>query len=220
MESGDKVRFFLEEKALDEKGNFKQEVELSVNKIGHALHSLHPVFKEFSTCQEMRQICRDLGFEKPVLPQSMYIFKQPKIGGQVTPHQDSSFIFTEPLSTIGFWFALDHASEENGCLWGVPRSHRNGIPQKYIRTPEISPYATKFVPPEKIDYDLSNAIPLPAEEGTMIILDGSFVHFSAENTSLKPRHAYTLHVIESQNCIYPDSNWLQMSEGGSFEKLY
>ncbi len=219
MDSGDKVRFFLEEKARDHDGNFRQKKELSINKIGHALHAIHPTFKEFSTSTAIKQVCRDLGFKRPVLPQSMYIFKQPKIGGGVSPHQDNSFIYTEPLSTIGFWFALDHASEENGCLWGVPGSHLNGIKQRFVRAPEISPFATKFVPPGKVEYDLSHAIPLP--EGTMIILDGSFVHFSAENTSSLPRHAYTLHVIESEGCEYPESNWLQLSEKGkTFEKLY
>ena len=98
---------------------------------------------------------------------------------------------------------------------------KKGIKQKYVRAPEQdSPYATKFEPAECEPFDLKGAIPLPAEEGTMIILDGSFVHFSAENTSSLPRHAYTLHVVESDGCEYPESNWLQLPKGKSFTKLY
>ena len=47
-----------------------------------SLHDLDPVFKEFSRTPELRQLFADLGIEQPLLLQSMYIFKQPNIGGQ------------------------------------------------------------------------------------------------------------------------------------------
>jgi phytanoyl-CoA hydroxylase len=52
----------------------------------------------------------------------MYIFKGAKIGGEVLPHTDNTYLFTNPLSCIGFWLALHDATTENGCLWGVPGS--------------------------------------------------------------------------------------------------
>lgn len=55
--------------------------------------------------------------------QSMYIFKSKRIGGAVLPHQDSTYIRTNPLSCKGIWVGLDDADKENGCLWGVPGSH-------------------------------------------------------------------------------------------------
>jgi phytanoyl-CoA hydroxylase len=65
-----------------------------------------------------------IGFVNPLLVQSMYIFKQPNIGGEVTCHQDSTFIYTEPIEIAGLWFAskgslillhglLPHRSLEN-----------------------------------------------------------------------------------------------------------
>jgi hypothetical protein len=39
---------------------------------------------------------------------------------QVVPHQDSTFIYTEPLSCVGLWWALEDATKENGCLWAQP----------------------------------------------------------------------------------------------------
>jgi phytanoyl-CoA hydroxylase len=92
LESGDKIRFFFEEDAFLPDGNLKQSKERSINKIGHALHELDPVFSEFSKTPAIRQLVADLGIEKPLLLQSMYIFKQPRIGGEVTCHQDSAFL--------------------------------------------------------------------------------------------------------------------------------
>lgn len=43
------------------------------------------------------------------------------------PHQDSTFLYTEPLSATGFWFALEDCTNENGCLWFVPGSHKGKI---------------------------------------------------------------------------------------------
>lgn len=42
----------------------------------------------------------------------------------VSPHQDSTFLYTEPLGRVlGIWIALEDATLENGCLWFIPGSH-------------------------------------------------------------------------------------------------
>src|SRR5436190_8599272 len=97
LESGDKIRFFFEENAFNPAGALKQSKERSINKIGHALHDLDPAFDEFSRTPELKQLVNDLGLSNPLILQSMYIFKQPRIGGEVTCHQDATFLYTEPL---------------------------------------------------------------------------------------------------------------------------
>ena len=86
LESGDKIRFFFEEDAFLPDGRLKQTKEKSINKIGHALHDLDPEFDRFSRAPEIKQLIGLLGIEDPLLLQSMYIFKQPRIGGEVTCH--------------------------------------------------------------------------------------------------------------------------------------
>ena len=114
LESGDKIRCFFEEESFDENGVLKQPKEFSINKIGHAMHDLDPVFDSFSRTEELEAVAKDIGFEDPRILQSMYIFKQPKIGGEVGCHQDATFLYTEPISVKGFWFALEDVSLENG----------------------------------------------------------------------------------------------------------
>src|ERR1043166_6122915 len=79
LESGDKIRFFFEENAFLPDGSFRQSKHRSINKIGHALHDLDSVFDEFSRRPEIKELVFDLGLTQPLLLQSMYIFKQPRI---------------------------------------------------------------------------------------------------------------------------------------------
>ena len=136
LDSGDKVRFFFEEDAFAADGSLKQAKELSINKIGHALHDLDPLFDDFSRTPELAEVASDVGFDDPRLLQSMYIFKQPSIGGEVTCHQDSTFLYTDPLTCVGFWFALEDATLENGCLWAEPGGHRGPLRKRFRRAPE------------------------------------------------------------------------------------
>ena len=119
-ESGDKIRFFFESGAFDESGNLIKEKHLSLNKVGHALHDLDPIFSEFSRNQKLQKTARDLELNAPLLAQSMYIFKPPHIGGEVNCHQDATFLHTDPLSCVGFWFALEDADDMNGGLYAMP----------------------------------------------------------------------------------------------------
>ncbi|XP_065784382.1 phytanoyl-CoA dioxygenase domain-containing protein 1 isoform X3 [Muntiacus reevesi] len=133
LSSGDKIRFFFEKGVFDKQGNFLVPPEKSINKIGHALHAHDPIFRCVTHSPKVQALARSLGLQMPVVVQSMYIFKQPHFGGEggpaaVTPHQDASFLYTEPLGRVlGLWIALEDAMLENGCLWFIPGSHRGAL---------------------------------------------------------------------------------------------
>jgi len=48
-----------------------------------ALHDLDPAFRTFSRSEKVADLLKSLGYKRPLPVQSMYIFKQPKIGGEV-----------------------------------------------------------------------------------------------------------------------------------------
>src|SRR5688572_3364570 len=208
LESGDKIRFFFEENAFNADGSFRQEKATSINKIGHALHDLDPVFDEFSRRDEVRELVSDLGIDQPLLLQSMYIFKQPNIGGEVTCHQDAAFLYTEPLRMVGLWFALEDATIENGCLWVIPGGHRLGLKSRFVRA---EAGGTRFEVFDDSPWEEDKLQPLEVEKGTLIVLHPQLPHLSRENRSPKSRHAYTLHVIDGST-RYPNDNWLQRSK--------
>ena len=69
----------------------------------------------------------------PWSKRTMACVQQPKIGGEVRPHQDSTFLRTDPPSVIGLWWALEDATKQNGCLWALPGAHAQGVARHFIR---------------------------------------------------------------------------------------
>lgn len=217
LTSGDKVRCFLEPGAFTPEGELRGEKTAVINKLGHAMHELDPTFRAFSYSDAFRNLVASLDYSKPAIVQSMYITKSPRIGAPVDLHQDSTFLFTVPQSVTGFWWAVEDASLENGCLWAVPGSHKLGNKSRYIRTEDGK---TKFDPPQQVLSD-EGAVPVECERGTLVMLHGDLVHFSKDNKSDKSRHAFTLHTVETgRNVVYPATNWLQREDRSPFPTLF
>ena len=203
LESGDKIHFFFENKAFDENGNLSNSIELVINKIGHALHDLDSDFYNFSHREDLDNIAKSIGFKYPKLLQSMYIFKQPHIGGEVVSHQDSTFLYTKPESAVGFWVALEDATIENGCLWVARGKHKGPLRKLFTKiNGKMEMITIDTTPLDKTDTAVE------VEKGSLVLLHGKLPHYSCENKSNKSRHAYSLHIIDG-NSVYPKENWLQ-----------
>ena len=204
LTSGDKIRFFFEEEAFDRQGRLLQAKEASINKVGHALHDLDPVFSNFSRTPALAGLVDAIGVRSPLLLQSMYIFKQPRIGGEVICHQDATFLHTEPLSVVGFWFALEDATKENGCLWALPGGHEGPLRSRFVRKGQ----GTEMLELDPTPLPTEGLVPLEVERGSLVVLHGLLPHWSAPNRSKSSRHAYALHVIDGET-TYGSDNWLQ-----------
>ena len=133
------------------KEEYRSNKVTALNKAGHGLHLRPGAFQEYTTSNKISQLLRELGYIDPVVPQSMYIFKQGRSSsntssnnggggdsdGVVTSHQDSTFLYTTPRQTcIGLWLALDDATINNGCLWVRPGSHNECIRRQFVRNPK------------------------------------------------------------------------------------
>lgn len=208
LDSGDKIHYFFEPGAFDEQGKSILPLDRSLNKIGHALHELDPVFRKYSRDERIKNIGHQLGLNSLALVQSMYIFKQPGIGAEVLCHQDSTYIYGQDSDALGFWFALEDSTLENGCLEVIPSPVTLPLKQRMIREEDEIHFE---------DFDTSPwpeelSIPLPVEKGTLIVLHGRVPHKSKANVSDKSRHAYTLHLVDT-TLPYPDKNWLRWPNG-------
>jgi phytanoyl-CoA hydroxylase len=211
LASAENVSCFLEEEALDADGQLRTDLPggkiNAINKIGHALHDLDGVFEAFSHGPQLAALAQALGQAQPQVWQSMVIVKPPQIGGEVRWHQDASFLASQPQSVIAYWFALDEATRDNGCMWVQPGGHRGPLREVFehtcadaapaMRTLDSTPWPT-----------LAEAVPLEAGVGDLVVMHGLLPHFSAPNRSALPRMAYTLHAT-CASTTYSPHNWLK-----------
>ena len=207
MNSANNISCFLEKDAVDDDGNLIKDKQKAINKIGHALHDLDPVFSDFSRQDQLAEVATGIGFTDPRLLQSMVICKQPFIGGEVNPHQDSTFIYTSPETCVGFWFALEDATVENGCMWASAGGHRGALRHRFSRGEDGNMVMNSLS--EDAMEDATTPLDVPA--GTLILLHGRLPHSSPENTSDKSRYAYALHLIDG-GAQYDAKNWLQRNQ--------
>jgi phytanoyl-CoA hydroxylase len=205
LTSGATIRCFFEAEAFDTHGRLAQPKARSINKIGHAMHDLDPVFARFSHDPALQDIAAGIRLARPLVYQSMYIFKQPNIGGEVRWHQDATYFVTDPVSVTTFWFALEAADTTNGCLWVQPGGHRTPLREQFRA-------AAGRATLDRLDPtpwpDQTSAVPVEVEPGTLVVLHGLLPHYSAPNRSPRSRHAYTLHAVDA-SAPYAATNWLQ-----------
>ncbi len=197
LDSAGEVRAFLEPER-------SPEGQPRVNKLGHAMHDRLAQFDRFSRDPRLAALVRELGVVQPLLVQSMVIFKHPRVGGMVPAHQDATYLYTEPGSVIGLWFALESATCANGCLEVLPGGHRSGLRQRYRRSEGRT--WTDVLDPRP--WPSEGWRSLEVEVGTLVIFHGLLPHRSAANRSANSRCAYTLHVIDGTS-HYAADNWLQ-----------
>jgi phytanoyl-CoA hydroxylase len=247
LESADKNHYFAEKDAVDAEGKLKPGITdkaLALNKAGHGLHVADALFLQYSTSDKIRNLVRDIGWVDPVIPQSMYIFKQPRIGGEVTSHQDSTFLHTTPRqSCLGLWLALHDATVENGCLWVRPGSHKEPLRRKFCRNPDHfngDKTAPQMVfedvagpdssvtwegalpkdswPPPSEGLFAAGFVPVECKAGDLVVFPGTLDHLSLPNYSSLPRHTFQLHLVEgpAEGVTWSASNWLQYPEGKGF----
>ncbi len=221
------VYCFFEQEAFDGGGRLVVDKTRAINKIGHALHDRDAVFDRFSRDPRLAALASDLGVADPLLMQSMLIFKQPRIGGEVVWHQDASFLITEPKATpgqvaatpsgdrsphgdlggspsvVGFWWALEDATLDNGCLWVADQ--RGPLRERYVRRGDGFVTEALDATPWPSGSDIH---PLEVEAGTLVVFDGLLPHASAPNRSAMSRLAYSLHIVSGRAAWSP-LNWLQ-----------
>jgi phytanoyl-CoA hydroxylase len=207
LDSAEAVHCFLEEEAVDADGRLLRPPELAVNKIGHAMHDLMPEFSAFCRQAVIRDTLISVGMMEPELWQTMYIFKQPGIGGEVRWHQDATYLNTEPPSVIGVWVALEDAGKDNGCLWVQPGGHLTPLREIYevdhssrsgsLRTLDAAPWPAT-----------GEAVPLEVPAGSMVAFSDTLPHYSSPNRSSRSRHAFAMH-FAPRGVRWAETNWLQ-----------
>ncbi|RCK65988.1 Phytanoyl-CoA dioxygenase domain-containing protein 1 [Candida viswanathii] len=227
FESSDKVSFFFDTDAFNDEGELQMDLSKAINKIGHGLHIHDEVFNKITFDPKVQGIARSLSYQDPRVLQSMCIFKQPATVKQderdnaVPPHTDATFLYTQPQSAVGFWYALQDCTMENGCLAYIPGSHKKyPVNKRFVRVDggEKGCNFEYFEEDPVVDGEYTY---VPCKAGSLILINNSVLHKSEKNKSDKSRYAYAFHVIDGV-AGYDEKNWLQVpyTGGTNFSKLY
>ncbi len=116
-------------------------------------------------------------------------------------HQDEYYIPTRDRSLTGVWIALDDAKIENGCLWVIPGSQKEGYIRKRIpnkndayadpQTCDLTPYR-----------DEKDAIPVEVNKGDVVFFNGYLLHSSLKNkTHNHFRRALVSHYMSAESLL-------------------
>lgn len=206
LDSGNKIRFFFEEGAINEDGGLRVEKKYCINKIGHALHELDPAFYCFSHLDKITNLMQDLDIQDPKIVQSMYLCKQPNFGDEVVCHQDSTYLYVKGKPITGFWFALEDSEIHNGCLWALPGGHKAALKSRMLRDRNDHIFTQVY---DDSPWALEKMIPLEVPRGSLIVLHGLLPHLSKENLSSRSRHAYSIHAMSGKD-TFAEDNWLKL----------
>jgi len=178
-------------------------------RIGHALHLVDGAFRKACCDPAVTAIVRQVTPPPAKVIQSAVIYKQPSSDNvQFGPHQDASYLTTEPESLVLAFVALDDTDRANGCLEVVPASHREGLKRVLRMT------ANGFEPVAAS----GNDDPRPRDilemgRGDVALVHGRAQHASGPNHSSRPRRGLITHFMSGTSRLAPTA-WIQRPPGG------
>ncbi len=114
-------------------------------------------------------------------------------------HQDDAYYNAHATSEtrMSVWIPLQNATEDNGCLWVVPGSHKRGV----VEHGSYGGQCPKSIGPETLEVE--GAIPCPVKAGDMLLFDAELWHHSKENHTDQIRRAF---IVSYQEATVPRGN--------------
>lgn len=142
--------------------------------------------------EELRAFAADPRWAEVVLPllgpsARLYweqaVAKPPQARTELPWHQDNGYAPTDPEEYVTCWLALDDADVDNGCLWVLPGSHRQGTLRH--RRVDGAPFRT--------GYDGGDdGVAVPVRRGSVLVFSSLLMHRSGPNTTDRYRRAWIL----------------------------
>lgn len=149
------------------------------------------IFRESNYYQKFVKETTILKIAKQLLGDKVDLFwdsiavKTPEYGKAFSWHQDSGYGETSPSTYYTFWVPLQNTTENNGCLWAKPGSHKEGL-MKHEPTADLD---NKFPGREIAELDSYRGEPILMETGDLLVFNSFLAHRSGINKSKENRTA-------------------------------
>jgi hypothetical protein len=229
LDSVDTIDLFFENQYVKD-GKLSVSLIDAVHKIGHGVHVKSSVVKDITFGSKMKKAVKSLTvFNSATVVQSMFLLKQPLVGEASPVHIDETYLMTDPAGKVaGVWIALDDATETNGCLEFLPKSHKtHTVTKNWIRKAEAHEPGKEWESLMKFTNDNGQETPVnesdfvkvPVNSGGLVLIHGRVLHKSNPNNSLYPRSAFTFHVYDNE-ARWSSLNWIQEKPQWKFPVLF
>lgn len=127
---------------------------------------------------------------------SSQLFMKPPGGVEKPYHQDSPYFPIEPMNLVTCWTALDDVTRENGCMWFVPGSHRQG-PRPHSQKWKVGKREDMRVPDSAIDRQGEQPITMRA--GDCSFHHSLLLHRSDKNQTPQRRRGLAVHYMSARS---------------------
>ena len=148
--------------------------------------------KTFSKHEVFSKICKDLIGPNVRLYWDQAVYKKPGTRDEFPWHQDNGYTFVSPQAYLTCWIPLTDTDESNGCPWVIPKLHKMGTLKHDVT--ELG---------YKIKLDDSDAIPVPAKAGDIVVFSSLTPHCTGPNKTDLTRKSYILQYAPNGAVRYP-----------------
>jgi phytanoyl-CoA hydroxylase len=150
--------------------------------------------KYFASDERILNVLEDIVYPGIAIYSSKVVSKLPNTETVCHWHQDDAYYnkVGESKVRMSIWVPLTDATLENGCLWVVPGSHKQGL-QPY----KVKDSGTCRLSLIEDQVDLSKAVPLEVEAGNLVLFSAMLWHGSKGNQTDRVRRAFIVSYQEA-----------------------
>ena len=163
--------------------------------INEAIH-FEPELRKTETFARCRELARRILGVPVGYVFDHAIYKPPKNNAPTHWHQDEGYNTQPiPLWSVHFWIPLQPVNVENGCMWFVPGSHRNGLLPHRVAHKRAGGATTDSIGATIAtdSVDASRAVACPLALGGATAHHPLMLHYTGANHSDSYRRAWILH---------------------------
>jgi phytanoyl-CoA hydroxylase len=173
----------LKKREQQEEGNISRANEITFTS---NLVKKDTYFQRFCSQQKFVDIATSILGGDISLYWDQAVYKRPEVEKDFPWHQDNGYGLVLSEEYVTCWLAMEDATIENGCIWVMPGSHKDGIVE-HKKTP--IGWQCYFGENPGISVEL--------KKGSMVVFSSLLFHRSGPNVSQSIRKGYILQYIPS-----------------------
>jgi phytanoyl-CoA hydroxylase len=161
------------------------------------VYQRNPVFRKIAETKKVIEAIQSVYAEEFYLFENSLVYKPEGAQNEVPWHQDFMYMTNDPDKVIA-WLAVDDVTEENGCMYAIPGSHKKGaLPFHDVRGETHH----KRTDAQLVDESLAH--PLTMKAGDLLLFHQFVLHSSRRVSGAVKRRAYRFAVKSISNSYTP-----------------